>query len=418
MANKTITLFYAWQSDSNPKLNRNFIRRALDDAAGRISSDTSLAVEVVVDADTEGVVGTPAVSETILKKINAADIFVGDVTFVTQTAGGKFIPNPNVMLEYGYALRAHSFEAVMLVMNIAFGGPERLPFDLAHLRFPTRYCAEAGISDGARRKLRSEFSQTLEANLRLMIQRLLQKGSQEVSFVPAEAIRPPAFFFQEEENLVNFGNPGEQEFRFPGERALYLRLFPSFADQPRVGLVQAAEVAKRLVPFPADTTPLSNRNERGAISLVYNSRGITNLAQIYASGELWAVSSALFQHSHQQQFLHAARVEQAFVKTAENFRSVYQNVLLIRHPVILECGAVGLKNFHLALPAGGFGDPNYLGPIYGNDYSRRVTLNSYDPLEWQAALRDFFVELYDLAASERSKVLTESLVTAYELPPL
>jgi hypothetical protein len=59
------------------------------------------------------------------------DIFIPDVSFVARTEAGKFIPNPNVMTEYGYALHAKPYSAMMPVMNIAFGPPEELPFDMA-----------------------------------------------------------------------------------------------------------------------------------------------------------------------------------------------------------------------------------------------------------------------------------------------
>lgn len=59
MAKRIITVFYAWQSDRDQKGNRHFIRRALDDAAKRMNDDDALAVEIKVDADTEGVLGTP-----------------------------------------------------------------------------------------------------------------------------------------------------------------------------------------------------------------------------------------------------------------------------------------------------------------------------------------------------------------------
>jgi hypothetical protein len=47
---------------------------------------------------------------------------VADVTFI-GTCGEKRIPNPNVMIELGYALRAVSSSRVILLMNTAFGGP-------------------------------------------------------------------------------------------------------------------------------------------------------------------------------------------------------------------------------------------------------------------------------------------------------
>jgi len=56
---RKITVFYAWQSDRPPNINRHFIRKALDDAARRLTEDSSLGADVVIDADSEGVVGTP-----------------------------------------------------------------------------------------------------------------------------------------------------------------------------------------------------------------------------------------------------------------------------------------------------------------------------------------------------------------------
>ena len=122
---RTFTIFYSWQSDRESQCCKNFIRIAADDAARRVGE--RLGVEVVIDADTEGVSGTPPISETFLKKIAACDLFLADMTFVGATDQGKPLPNPNVMGEYGYALRAKGFEWILLAMNTAFGPPE-IPF--------------------------------------------------------------------------------------------------------------------------------------------------------------------------------------------------------------------------------------------------------------------------------------------------
>ena len=48
-------------------------------------------------------------------------------------------PNPNVMLEYGYALDALGNQRLIGVFNKAFGKPDDLPFDLRHRRWPIQY---------------------------------------------------------------------------------------------------------------------------------------------------------------------------------------------------------------------------------------------------------------------------------------
>ena len=97
---RPVTIFWAWQSDSPTEINKDFIRIALQDAADRINADSNLGVTITVDSDTEGVPGTPRVTDTILSKIEKCDIFFPDVTFVAKTGDGKHIPNPNVMTEY------------------------------------------------------------------------------------------------------------------------------------------------------------------------------------------------------------------------------------------------------------------------------------------------------------------------------
>ncbi len=122
-------VFYSWQSDLPNACNRGFIQRALEDAAAAIKADDSVEIEPVVDRDTLGVPGAPDIASTIFGKITAADAFVADVSIVNR-GGKRASPNPNVLIELGYALKALGHERVVLVFNREFGGIEELPFDL------------------------------------------------------------------------------------------------------------------------------------------------------------------------------------------------------------------------------------------------------------------------------------------------
>jgi hypothetical protein len=117
---RKIIAFYAWQSDTPQKFNRELIEIALKPAAKHLTEDSSLVVEVTIDSDTQGVLGTPPITDTILKKIENCDVFVPDVTFVARTADGKFIPNPNVMAEFGYAQAAQTSNSRCPFLNSAF----------------------------------------------------------------------------------------------------------------------------------------------------------------------------------------------------------------------------------------------------------------------------------------------------------
>jgi len=170
-----VRIFYSWQADRDAKLCRDFIRRALDHATMALTDE--LGVTVLIDSDTSGVPGTPPVTQTILDKIEACDIFVADMSFIGRADSGKLLPNPNVMAEYGYARRAKGNERILLLMNTAFGPPEDLPFDLRHLRHPTRYEVPPDLADPERRRARDALGHRLEGYLRAMIDPVLAERS-------------------------------------------------------------------------------------------------------------------------------------------------------------------------------------------------------------------------------------------------
>jgi hypothetical protein len=104
-------------------------------------------------ATTQGVAGAPDISKTIFQKIADADVLVADVSIVGMQEGGRPTPNPNVLIERGYALHALGDERVVLVLNLAFGKPEQLPFDLKMRRILTFDAPEQATDRATERKL-------------------------------------------------------------------------------------------------------------------------------------------------------------------------------------------------------------------------------------------------------------------------
>jgi hypothetical protein len=168
------TVFYSWQADTPTDVGRNFVEVALERAAARIGKDTTVLEairDVTVDKDTEGVGGSPPIVETIFGKIDQSAVFVADVTFVGTRIDGRPSPNPNVLIEYGWALSALTYNRVIAVMNTAFGEPtsETLPFDMRHLRWPIRYNCPADADPETRRAVKEELSKKLEQALRAIL---------------------------------------------------------------------------------------------------------------------------------------------------------------------------------------------------------------------------------------------------------
>jgi hypothetical protein len=171
----THTIFFSWQLDTRQTEGRNLIEGALKRALRKIAADTTLeeAVrELAVDKDTQNVPGSPPIVETILKKIDAAAIFVPDLTFVGARQDGRPTPNPNVLIEYGYALKSLGHGRMVPVMNIAHGAPsaETLPFDLLHLRHPIKYSCPEGADDAERGKARDDLAKNFEKAIRTILQ--------------------------------------------------------------------------------------------------------------------------------------------------------------------------------------------------------------------------------------------------------
>lgn len=123
-------IFYSWQSDLPNRTNRGFIEQALENAAKALRNDDSIQIKPVIDRDTFGVAGSPDISKTIFSKISQADIFVCDVSIINQGTDARPTPNPNVLIELGYALGILGESHVIMVLNDVFGKLELLPFDL------------------------------------------------------------------------------------------------------------------------------------------------------------------------------------------------------------------------------------------------------------------------------------------------
>lgn len=166
MPEREIKVFYSWQSDLPNSTTRGLIKNSIE-AAVRNMRDT---VEVTADRDTQGVYGSPDIVETIFSKIDNCDIFVADVSAVTTyhvmdseghpTDRIKATPNPNVLVELGYAVRVLGWENVICIMNDDYTNGGELPFDIEHHRL-TKYSLNQHDKSEIRRQLRDIISSTI-----------------------------------------------------------------------------------------------------------------------------------------------------------------------------------------------------------------------------------------------------------------
>ena len=103
-------IFFSWQSDV-PN-NRFFIDRKIKEAIAKIKGLPGMSgCNITYDHSTQNRSGSPDIISTVHSKINQCDVFIADITPIVSIESRdddkeKLIPNPNVMEESGFALRA------------------------------------------------------------------------------------------------------------------------------------------------------------------------------------------------------------------------------------------------------------------------------------------------------------------------
>jgi hypothetical protein len=174
----THTIFYSWQSDLPNNTNRRLIEQALESAAKAIRSDETLAIEPVIDRDTAGVAGSPEIATTLFDKIARSTVFVADISIINPGSRKRRTPNPNVLIETGFALHALGPERVLMILNSHYGAHADLPFDLKLRRVVT-------YSSGPDGTAHAEVRRALASHLETELRTILMKSGDAVTPAPA-----------------------------------------------------------------------------------------------------------------------------------------------------------------------------------------------------------------------------------------
>ena len=170
------TIFYSWQSDTDWQTNWKFIEKAANIAIDRINCDQSMGHTITLDHDTENTPGAPDIPNTVSSKIDKCDAFIADVSFVgstdvRQNSSGKpkLIPNANVIMELGSAIKTISWDRIILIINTAYGPVDNLPSDFKHRR-----CLTYKLAPDQENK--DEVLETLVKDLKDSIRLVIKSG--------------------------------------------------------------------------------------------------------------------------------------------------------------------------------------------------------------------------------------------------
>lgn len=416
-----IRIFYSWQSDQ-PQ-NRRFVRSALDSAIEELREDSTLDEaqrDVVADQDTQGVPGSPAIADTILGKIRSANVFLADLTFMPSSGikGERSSPNPNVMLEYGYALHALGESKVIGVFNEAHGSPAELPFDLLHRRWPIRFNL---ASSRAPDKERQE--KTLKESIKIAIRSVISQFDEQPAVQSAQKSFEPAIpgdgvglLRYTHDYLCLPSNQGSPVWLKTGAYS-FLRFIPTKSTE-ELGEVEAYRITQaNLQPMGGMRSGGWDSGRHTTGSVVYWTAKDTptqayDASELFLTRELWAndfyhVATTDRDRAEELgfQYIPTGAFEEVLIDTFINFTGVARDHLALTLPIEIIAGVANVQGVRLAVDQRYFSGGSFDGKILRDNYTWRSELADWnvDPFDF---LRPYFEKIYDIAGSTRPPVRT------------
>ncbi len=428
------TIFFSWQNEILPEYGRNFIERALNSAIKGLSSDLEIEPALrnpglTVDRDTRGVAGTPPIVDTILKKIDAAAVFVGDLTFIGTRRDGRPTPNPNVLLEYGWALKSRGYPRIIVLMNTAFGEPDdkTLPFNMKHLRWPMTFCLPEGSDDATKQRVRADLAKALKGALRDIVdsdefKAALPPPPEIPRFVELEPADPPARFRKRSETLgireAPFGIGTVGEIKLADGPAIWLRVMPEFRQQQQWGI---SELRDKMRVAGSNLLPLGNFSAWGPVraaegygmvpAMQDNPEIVPAVILAFKSGEVWSVYVGPLGMKDE-----VINLESTFVECFVRCVTFLCQGLKIKMPYRWVAGAEGIKGKRMqrwAPPGRSYWEP-LTGPSLVDSVVERGLLAETDKV--QLALRPFFQSLYEAFGYTRGDHYDDALLRRFPDP--
>ena len=398
------TIFYSWQSDAPNPVNRAFIRRALEDAADNLNRGEGAEVEDVVrlDQDTQGVAGSPPIVDTILAKIAACDVFVPDVTFM-PSSGGRYTPNPNVMIEYGYALKTPGPERIVAVMNTHFGKPSELPFDMRHRRFPLTYDLAPDADSETRSRVRERLSTEISSAIVAVLDAHPRSAAEQPLFERSPAFDGGATFVEADELFPMWvDGQGDTQRRFPTGPKMFLRLMPRHAV-PQIGRAAILEVLAGSELWPLGYRRYSgwgigkNRHGGGYVARHPDDDNLIGaISQINLTQEIWGVETHLLTHAASRLWINrdypvipGALLREIFEDGLARYLKVARKLLGLTPPFVAVAGVANLENHRLTLS-----ETQISTQIYESSISREILIEDPDRPAAEI-LHPFYAALYD-----------------------
>lgn len=410
LGERNVKVFWAWQYDLPGKIARHFIRGALEEAIRLINQADEIdepnevfqTGAMHLDYGRKNLKGSPDLAIEILKKIDNATVFVGDVTPVGKgqpyktdegvETDGKPLMNPNVAIELGYALKTRTTENVLMVMNGHYGKRSDMPFDLGHKGGPIIY----NLAPDAKRE-------EIEAERKKLVAILVDALSEYVprtTPAPFEEMKPKigqGIYFEDGEILAENKNDREKtKFYMPFRKVMWLRVIPT-AALPMPLDIQA--LMQSVSSFGAFGLPVGMEcvRQNGYGAAYFSAAGATNyidnISQYTRDGEIWGVNADILRQGEHgdYQYVYSLPMENLFVTSLQLYADFLRRVSNVKLPIQIEAGIEGIKGRTMAHNGMVVGTG---GIMHRDSVIHRDVLRSYDKAAQDRFLLEFFRKVY------------------------
>lgn len=318
MMGHTAKIFWSWQSDYSPKTCRHFIREALVDAIAQVADEIGVddADRPEIDHDTKGERGMADIATTILNKVADAAVFVADLTPIAQSTDGKWLPNPNVMIELGWAMHRPGWERVIGILNMAAGANvEDLPFDIRQRRVVTFVLSETADKQ-TRTSVRSKLVKELKDALRINLEERADDLAAAVTITGVAAKSDNHSIWASAGDTLThndaYGGAGRETIAIPDVPRAYMRIVPLGWKS---GAPSVSDIAKlnqsESVEAPSDSASSGNFGATDEGYVRYwitgrrapNETSSSNMTMFFTdTGEFWMLHGSVIA-AHQGQLL-------------------------------------------------------------------------------------------------------------------
>lgn len=351
-------VFWSWQSDLPMAVTKAFIQEALEEALHKIADDLALspAERPELDHDTKGEAGLVEIVKTIFEKIERSDVFVADVTPIATTGQGKKVPNPNVMIELGHAMKVLGHEPIVLIANAAYGGkPQDLPFDLRHRRGAITYHLRSTDDEDKIRAAKDKLVEELTSALLVNLKSALSRHDVKIEFAQYPSRDgDPSTWLRPDERIEHgdfFGGSGEHTLEVKGTTRSYFRMVPAgwTTKKPTRQQVRDARGQGSLSPLARRGSGDGGANALGAVAvgLWRGTAGATHTVTQWfdKTGELWAFDGSVVTSENGLTYLGYARLLKDWSTMLERSLAFYDH-FGATPPYRVEVGVSGLENVY------------------------------------------------------------------------